>query len=92
MRGGRNSKRLREREIGKERIGVDGGGGGQIGWVSGWSGVGWWSMAARSAIGGGGQCVGEPGGALPAVNCQDQSSSMHGWRSERWIGDEGGVG
>ena len=46
--------------------------------------------AARSTIGGGGQigqCVREPGGA-----CQDWSSSMHGWRSERWIGDEGGVG
>ena len=24
-------------------------GGGQIGWVWGWSGVGWWSVAARSA-------------------------------------------
>ena len=45
---------------------MDGGSGSQIGWVWGWSGVGWWSMAARSVIGGGGQigqCVGEPGGA-----------------------------
>ena len=57
MRGGRKSERLREREIRKERIGVDGGGGGQIWWVWGWSGVGWWSVAARSAIGGGGQCI-----------------------------------
>ena len=24
-------------------------GGGHIGWVWGWSGVGWWSMAAKSA-------------------------------------------
>ena len=71
---------------------MDGGGGGQIGWVWGWSGVAWWSMAAITAIDGGGQCVGEPGGALPAVGCQDRSSSMHGWRSERWISDEGGVG
>ena len=69
MRGGRKSERLREREIGKERIRVDGGGGGQIGWVWGWSGVGWRSMAARSTIGGGSQCVGEPGGALPTVGC-----------------------
>ena len=51
------------RDGGKERIGVDGGGGGQIGWVWGWSGMGWWSVAARLAIGGGDQCVGEPGGA-----------------------------
>ena len=51
-----------------------------------------WSMAARSVIGGGGQCDGEPGGARPAVGCQDRSLSVHGWRSERWIGDEGGVG
>ena len=35
---------------------MDGGGGdGQIEWVWGWSGVGWWLVAARSAIGGGGQ-------------------------------------
>ena len=92
MKGGRKSERLREREIEKERIGVDGGGGSQIGWVWRWSGVAWWSMAARTTIGGGDQCVGEPSGALPAVGCQDRSSSMHGWRSERWISDEGGVG
>ena len=90
MKGGRKSERLKEREIGKERIEVDGGGDGQIGWVWGWSGVGWWLVAARLAIGGGGQCVGEPGGARPAVGCQDRSSLVHGWRSERWIGDEGG--
>ena len=28
---------------------MDGGGGSQIGWVWGWSGVGWWSVAAKSA-------------------------------------------
>ena len=54
--------------------------------------MGWWSVAARSAISGGGQFVGEPGEARPAVGCQDRSLSVHGWRSERWIGDEGGVG
>ena len=54
--------------------------------------MGWWSVAARLEIGGGGQCVGEPGGAQPAVGCQDRSLLVHGWRSERWIGDEGRVG
>ena len=92
MRRGRKSERLRDKDIGKERIGVDGGGSGQIGWVWGWSGVGWWSVEAKSAIGGGGQCVGEPGGARPTDGCQDRSLSVHGWRLERWIGDEGGVG
>ena len=73
MRGGRKSERLREREIRKERIGVDGGSGGQIGWVWGWSEVGWWLVAARSVIGGGGQSVGEQGGARLVVGCSDQS-------------------
>ena len=50
VRGGRKSDRLREREIDRERersewMEDDGG---QIGWVWGWSGVGWWSMATRS--------------------------------------------
>ena len=57
---------------------MDGGGGGQIEWVWGWSGVGCWSIAAKSAISGGGQigqCVGELGGARPAVDCQDQSTT-----------------
>ena len=31
-------------------------------------------------------------GARLAVGCQDWSLSMHGWRLERWIDDEGGVG
>ena len=55
---------------------MDGGGGGQIGWVWEWSGVGWWSMTAKLVIGGGGQigqCVGEVG-----LGCL-------------WISDEGGV-
>ena len=54
---------------------MDGGGGGQIGWVWEWSGVGWWSMTAKLVIGGGGQigqCVGEVG-----LGCL-------------WISDEGG--
>ena len=54
-----------------------GDGGGQIGWVWGWSGVGLWLVAARSEIGGGGQigqCIGEVG-----LDCL-------------WIGDEGRVG
>ena len=71
---------------------MDGGGNSQIGWVWGWNGVGWWSVAARSAISGGGQCIGEPSGAWPAIGCQDRSLSVHGWRSKRWNGDEGGVG
>ena len=50
MRKGRKSERLKEREIRKDRIEVDGGRGGQIKWVWGWSGVGWWLMAARSAM------------------------------------------
>ena len=54
VRRGRKSERLRDKDIGKERIGVDGGGSDQIGWVWGWNGVGWWSVEARSAIGGGG--------------------------------------
>ena len=29
---------------------MDGGGGGQIGWVWGWSGVGWWSVAASRGL------------------------------------------
>ena len=61
---------------------MDGGGGGQIGWVWGWSGVGWWLVAARSAIDGGGQigqCIGEPSGARPAVGCQDRSSTCTRW-------------
>ena len=34
---------------------MDGGRGGQIGWVWGWSGMGWWSVVAKSTIGGGSQ-------------------------------------
>ena len=29
---------------------MDGGGGGQIGWVWGWSGVGWWSVASSGDL------------------------------------------
>ena len=29
---------------------MDGGGSGQIGWVWGWSGVGWWSMATSGGL------------------------------------------
>ena len=56
MRGGRKSDRLREREIGRERETSEWmeDGSGHIRWVWGWSGVGWWSVAAKSAIGGGG--------------------------------------
>ena len=54
MRGGRKRERLREREIGKERIRVDGGGNGQIGWVWGWSGVecagGRWQPDRQSVV------------------------------------------
>ena len=74
MRGGRKSDRLREREIGRERETSEWmeDGGGQIGWVWGWSGVGWWSVAAKSAISSGGQIsqgVREPSGARLAVDC-----------------------
>ena len=38
------------------------------------------------------RCVGEPGGAQPAMACSRLSrselnlySSMHGWQSERWV-------
>ena len=40
--------------------------------------MGWWSVAARLAISGGGQigqCIGKIGGAQPAVSCQDRSST-----------------
>lgn len=46
VRGGRRSDRLRERDR-SEWI-EDGGN--QIGWVWGWSGVGWWSMVAKSVM------------------------------------------
>ena len=29
---------------------MDGGGGGQIRWVWGWSGVGWWSVATSGGL------------------------------------------
>ena len=47
---------------------MDGGSGGSIGWVWGWSGL---------VVGGGqiGQCIGEPGGARPAVSYQDRNST-----------------
>ena len=96
MRGGRKSDILREREIGRERETSEWmeDGGGQIGCVWGWSGVGWWSVVAKSAIGGGSQIsqgVGEPSGARLAVDCQDQSSTcthqcMAGYRRGRsWV-------
>ena len=48
--------------------------GGQIGWVWGWSGVGWWSVVARSAIGGGGQ-----------IGCQDRYQAWGFGRWDRWF-------
>ena len=50
---------------------------------SGGFGVEWSGLV----VGGGqiDQCVGELGGARPVVGCQDRSSTVHGWRSERWI-------
>ena len=72
MRGGKKSERLREREDRSgwrlqqpDRVGLE------VEW-------GWWSGLARSVIGGGGQigqCIGEPGGARPTVDCQDRSST-----------------
>ena len=44
--GARKSERLRERE--RSEWMEDGGG--QIGWVWGWSGVGWWSVAASRGL------------------------------------------
>ena len=44
------------------------------------------SMVAASAL----ESLVEHG--LQSVVKIDRSSSVHGWRSERWIGDEGGVG
>ena len=55
-----------------------------------WAG-GWWRpdrrlMVAASAL----ESLVEHG--LQSVVKIDRSSLMHGWRSERWIGDERGVG
>ena len=68
MKGERKSERSREREIDRERED-------QSGWRQ-WRlnqvglGVEWSGLVI-----GGGQGVGEPGGAQPAVGCQDQSST-----------------
>ena len=54
-----------------------------------WAGGRWrpdqQSVVAASAFG-------EPSGARLVIGCQDRSLSVHGWRSEKWNGDEGGVG
>ena len=69
----------------KERIRVDGGGGGQIGWVWGWSGVGWWSVAARSANAL--ESLVEHGLRSIRLSRSELNlySSVHDWRSEMWV-------
>ena len=51
---------------------------GQIGWVWGWSGVGWW--ATKSAIGGGDQ-----------IDCQDRYQAWGFRRRDRWFDLEAAV-
>ena len=53
VKRGRKSERLRDKDIGKERIGVDGGGSDQIGWVWGWTGVGLGVEWSGLVVGGG---------------------------------------
>ena len=82
---------------------MDGGGGSQIGWVWGWSGVGWWSVAARSAnalessVEHGLRLVVKIG-AQPVL-IEAQPVLVGAWLAIGevglgclWIGDEGGVG
>ena len=75
---------------------MDGGGGSQIGWVWGWSGVGWWSVAAKStnAL----ESLVEHGLRL-VVKIGAQPVLVSAWLAIEevglgclWIGDEGGVG
>ena len=59
---------------------------GGVEWAGGRWRPDWQSMVAASAL----ESLVEHG--LQSVVKIDRSSLVHGWRSERWIDDEGGVG